>query len=78
MNGGIRVCTRDGDMGAGFESHWDAGFFRGKAMQCRQLASCIPDAAIRATLEEMAADFDAQGDVAAEAAKSIPKRVAGV
>ena len=64
-------------MGAGFESHWDAGFFRGKASQCRELASCIPDAAIRATLEEMASDFDAQGDVAAEAAKSIPKRMDG-
>ncbi len=63
--------------GAGFESHWDAGFFRSKASQCRQLASAIPDAGIRATLEEMATDFDSQGDVAAEAAKSVSKRVEG-
>jgi hypothetical protein len=64
-------------MGEGFESHWDASFFRGKAAQCRELASCIPDAGIRATLEEMASDFDTQGDVAAEAAKSVPKRPGG-
>ncbi len=61
-------------MGEGFESHWDASFFRSKASQCRELASCIPDAAIRATLEEMASDFEAQGDVAAEAAKSVARR----
>ncbi len=61
-------------MGEGFESHWDADWFRNKATQCRQLASCVPDPGIRATLEEMAADFDAQGDVAADAAKSVPRR----
>ena len=63
-------------MGEGFESHWDASWFRNKANQCRQLASCIPAGDMRATLEEMAADFDAQGNVAAEAAKSVspPRR----
>jgi len=65
-------------MGEGFESHWDASWFRNKAQQCLELASCVPDPSMRATLEEMAADFDAQGNVAAEAAKSVPKlRVMG-
>ncbi len=61
-------------MGEGFESHWDPSWFRHKALQCRQLASCVPDQSIRATLEEMAADFDTQGNVAEEAAKSVPRR----
>jgi hypothetical protein len=63
-----------GETGAGFESHWDPSWFRHKALQCRQLASCVADASIRATLEEMAADFDTQGDLAEAAAKSVPKR----
>jgi hypothetical protein len=61
-------------MGEGFESHWDAGWFRHKAGQCRELAAFVPDATMQATLEEMATDLDTQGDVAAEAAKSVPRR----
>lgn len=57
--------------GEGFESHWDDAWFRDKAMQCRQLASCVPDAAVRATLVEMATEFDQQGDVAQEAKRAI-------
>ena len=63
-----------GRPGAGFESHWDPSWFRQKALQCRQMASCVADANIRATLEEMASDFDTQGDIAEEAAKSVPRR----
>ncbi|MBV8616674.1 MAG: hypothetical protein JOY66_23280 [Acetobacteraceae bacterium] len=62
-----------GRTGEGFESHWDSGWFRHKALQCRQMASCVADATVRATLEEMAADFDTQGDIAEEAAKSVPR-----
>lgn len=60
-------------MGEGFESHWDAGWFRHKAKQCRELASFVPDMAMRTTLEEMAADLEAQGDVAEYAAMSVRK-----
>lgn len=62
-------------MGEGFESHWDANWFRHKAKQCRDLASMVADATMRATLEEMVADLEAQGDIAAQAAQSIPRRV---
>ncbi|WP_428484476.1 hypothetical protein [Rhodopila sp.] len=60
-------------MGEGFESHWDASWFWHKARQCRELASVVADMTIRATLEEMATDLDTQGNVAAEAAKSVPR-----
>ncbi len=60
-------------MGEGFESHWDAGWFRHKAKQCRDLAAFVPDDRMRMTLEEMAADFETQGDVAENAAKSVRK-----
>lgn len=63
-------------MGEGFESHWDATWFRHKSQQCRELATIVGDATVRATLVEMADDLDTQGNVAAEAAKSVPKRMA--
>lgn len=61
-------------MGEGFESHWDASWFRNKARQCRDLASCLPNGSMRSTLEEMATDLETQGNVAAEAAMSVRHR----
>lgn len=58
-------------MGEGFESHWDAGWFRHKAKQCRDMIAIVLDTDIRSTLEEMAADLETQGDVAENAARSV-------
>ena len=58
-------------MGEGFESHWDAGWFRHKARQCRELLSLAGDNGMRLTLEEMVADLETQGDVAENAARLV-------
>ncbi len=47
---------------AGFESHWDAAWFRGKAAECRRLAGISPDPNIHAALLDLGDDFQRQSD----------------
>ena len=47
---------------AGFESHWDAAYFLGKAEECRRLAALSPDPTLRSALMDLVQDFQAQGE----------------
>ncbi len=50
---------------AGFESHWDAEWFRRKADECRRLASLTADGSVRDGMLELARDLKRQSDNAA-------------
>lgn len=50
---------------AGFESHWDAPWFRGKSDECRRIAGLVADHTLREALLNLANDFGRQSDHAA-------------
>ncbi len=50
---------------AGFESHWDANWFRSKADDCRRLANLVAEQHLRDAMLDLANDFKRQSDHAA-------------
>ena len=50
---------------AGFESHWDAPWFQGKADTCRRLAGLISDQQTRDAMLDLSNDLKRQADHAA-------------
>ena len=50
---------------AGFESHWDAAWFRGKADACRRIAGMVAEQDLRDAMLGLANDFKRQSDHAA-------------
>ncbi len=59
-------------MGAGFESQWDATWFRVRAEQCFRLAAGQVQAELAATLETLGKNFEAQAKLAQEL-QSMPE-----
>jgi hypothetical protein len=53
---------------AGFESHWDADWFKTKAEECRRLAELLAEHPQRASLLALAEDFGKQSDHARQLA----------
>ena len=50
---------------AGFESHWDAMWFKGKSDECLRLAALTAEGSVRDGMLELARDFKRQSDHAA-------------
>jgi hypothetical protein len=50
---------------AGFESHWDAAWFRQKADECFRIAGLLGDANQQSTMLDIANDLKRQSDHAA-------------
>ena len=50
---------------AGFESHWDAAWFKRQSDECRRLADVITDGSVRDGMLELARDLKRQSDHAA-------------
>lgn len=53
-------------MDAGFESQWDAAWFRVRAEQCFRLAASLTQTADAAKLRDLGQDFEAQARLAQE------------
>lgn len=53
---------------AGFESHWDADWFKAKAEECRRLAELLAEHPQRASLLALAEDFGKQSEHARQLA----------
>ena len=54
---------------AGFESHWDAEWFKAKSSECRRLANLLSDNSQKAALVDLAEDFQRQSEHAEQLAK---------
>ena len=50
---------------AGFESHWDAAWFKRRSDECRRLADVTTDGSVRNGMLELARDLRRQSDHAA-------------
>jgi hypothetical protein len=60
---------------AGFESHWDADWFKAKAEECQRLAGLLAEHPQRASLLALAEDFGKQSDHARQlAAMAVANR----
>ncbi|MBL6078720.1 hypothetical protein JMJ56_11935 [Belnapia sp. T18] len=53
---------------AGFESHWDADWFKAKAEECRRLAGLLAQHPQQASLIALAEDFGKQSEHARQLA----------
>jgi hypothetical protein len=63
------VDMPDSDSGpAGFESHWDADWFKAKAEECRRLAGLLAQHPQQASLLALAEDFGKQSEHARQLA----------
>ena len=47
---------------AGFESHWDADWFKRRSDECRRLADVTTDGSVRDGMLELARDLRRQSD----------------
>ena len=47
---------------AGFESHWDADWFKRRSDECRRLAGLTADGSVRDGMLELARDLRRQSD----------------
>ena len=60
---------------AGFESHWDADWFKVKAEECRRLAGLLAEHPQQASLLALAEDFSKQSERARQlAAMAVSSR----